>query len=249
MLAGYLLDYNIKDDIAYLANSFNYDMPFYENVFGKTKLSEPDIKVIASNASKKAQFIYETKNELIQKLKDEEMADLFYNIEMPLSYVLGDMEYQGIFVDKKILNEMGEEIKIKIDEIGREIYDLAGEEFNISSPKQLGEVLFEKMGLPHGKKKTNGYSTSIDVLNKLKDIHPIINLIIDYRMYTKLYTTYIEGLSNSILDDNKIHTIYTQALTRTGRLSSIEPNLQNIPTRQEYGKLENYSNQKKEKSF
>lgn len=237
MLASYLLDYNIKDDIAYLANTFNYDIEFYETVFGKTKLSEPDIKIIASNASKKAQFVYETKNEFNQKLKDEEMEELYYNIELPLSYVLGDMEYQGIFVDKQILSEMGEEIKIKIDEIGREIYALAGVEFNISSPKQLGEILFEKMGLPHGKKKTNGYSTSIDVLNKLKNVNPIIDLIIDYRMYTKLYTTYIEGLSNSILSDNKIHTIYTQALTRTGRLSSIEPNLQNIPTRQEYGRL------------
>ncbi len=237
MLAGYLLDYNIKDDIAYLANTFNYDIPFYESVFGKTKLVEPDLEVVALNALQKAQFIYETKDEFESKIKEEEMEELFYNIEMPLSYVLGDMEYEGVFVDREKLKEMGCEFQEKIATISNQIYELAGETFNISSPKQLGEILFEKLGLAHGKKKTNGYSTSIDVLNKLKGSHPIIDLIIDYRMYTKLYTTYIEGLSNAILSDNKIHTIYTQALTRTGRLSSIEPNLQNIPTRHEYGKL------------
>ncbi len=237
MLASYLLEYNTKDDIAYLANSFNYDLPFYENVYGKTKLVEPDVEIIAKNAIEKAKFIYETVDEFKTKIKEENMDDLLYNIEIPLSYVLGDMEFQGVYVDKAKLLEMGNEIKIQIAEITNKIYEMAGIEFNISSPKQLGEILFDKLELPHGKKKTNGYSTSIDVLNKLKGTHPIIDLIIDYRMYTKLYTTYIEGLLNAILPDNKIHTIYTQALTRTGRLSSIEPNLQNIPTRQEYGKL------------
>ena len=237
MLAAYLLDYNIKDDISYLANSFNYDIPFYENVYGKSKLIEPDIETIAKGASLKAQFIYETVNEFKEKIKSEEMEDLLYNIEIPLSYVLGDMEYQGVNVDKDTLIQMGEELKVKISDISNQIYELADLEFNIASPKQLGEILFEKLQLPYGKKKTSGYSTSIDVLNKLKSVHPIINLIIDYRMYTKLYTTYVEGLLNSILNDDKIHTIYTQALTRTGRLSSIEPNLQNIPTRQEYGRL------------
>ncbi len=237
MLASYLLDYNIKDDIAYLANSFNYDIEFYENIYGKTKFVEPSIDVIKENASKKAKFIYETVNEFKDKIKSEEMENLLYDIEMPLSYVLGDMEYDGVYVDTNKLTEMGNEIKVKIEEISNQIYEIAGEKFNISSPKQLGEVLFEKMQLPYNKKRTSGYSTSIDVLTKLKDINPIINLIIDYRMYSKLFTTYIEGLSNYVLSDNKIHTIYTQALTRTGRLSSIEPNLQNIPTRQEYGKL------------
>ena len=237
MLASYLLDYNIKDDIAYLANSFNYDIEFYENIYGKTKFVEPSIEVIKENASKKAKFIYETVNEFKDKIKSEEMENLLYDIEMPLSYVLGDMEYDGVYVDTNKLTEMGNEIKVKIEEISNQIYEIAGENFNISSPKQLGEVLFEKMQLPYNKKRTSGYSTSIDVLNKLKGINPIINLIIDYRMYSKLFTTYIEGLSSYVLSDNKIHTIYTQALTRTGRLSSIEPNLQNIPTRQEYGKL------------
>ena len=237
MLASYLLDYNIKDDIAYLANTFDYEIPFYDNVFGKSKLTKPEEEVIALNSILKAKFIYETANDFKEKITKENMEDLLYNIEMPLSYVLGDMEYNGVNVDKTKLVEMGEEIKEKVEEISNKIYETSGETFNISSPKQLGEVLFDKMGLSHNKKKNTGYSTSIDVLNKLKDENPIIDLIIDYRMYTKLYTTYIEGLSNSILKDNKIHTIYTQALTRTGRLSSIEPNLQNIPTRQEYGKL------------
>ena len=165
------------------------------------------------------------------------MLDLFENIEMPLAYVLGDMEYSGVYVDKHVLEEMGEEIKIKLELVSKDIYNMAGSEFNISSPAQLGTILFEKLGLPHGKKGKNGYSTAVDVLNKLKGKHPIIDLIMDYRMLSKLYTTYIEGLINTIMPDGKIHTIYTQTLTRTGRLSSIEPNLQNIPARTEYGRL------------
>ena len=118
-----------------------------------------------------------------------------------------------------------------------DIYNMAGCTFNISSPSQLGEVLFEKLNLPHGKKGKSGYSTAVDVLNKLKGKHPIIDNILEYRMLSKLYTTYIEGLENTIMPDGKVHTIYTQTLTRTGRLSSIEPNLQNIPVRTEYGRL------------
>ena len=236
MIASSLLEYNIKDDIAYLANQLNYDMPFYDDFYGKnSKLNVPSdsYKLIVS----KAKFIYENKDLFLDKIKEEEMEDLFLNIEMPLSYVLGDMEYDGVYVDKDILNKMGEEIKIKLESLSKDIYTLAGEEFNISSPSQLGEILFEKLNLPHSKKGKTGYSTAIEVLNKLKDKHPIIELIINYRMLSKLYTTYIEGLINTIMDDNKVHTIYTQTLTRTGRLSSIEPNLQNIPIRTEYGRL------------
>ena len=141
------------------------------------------------------------------------------------------------FIPKDELMIMGNEIKDNIKLISEDIYSLAGQEFNISSPQQLGDILFEKLGLPHSKKGKNGYSTAVEVLNKLKDKHPIITKIMEYRMLTKLYTTYIEGLINSISDDGKIHTIYMQTLTRTGRLSSIEPNLQNIPTRNEYGRL------------
>ncbi len=182
-------------------------------------------------------FIHDTKKELLEFLEKEEMLTLFYEVEMPLSGVLGRMEYNGICVDKKKLQDMGEEIQIKIELIQKTIYNYAGCEFNISSPIQLSEVLFEKLDLPHGKKGKNGYSTAADILEKLKDKHPIIPEILEYRMLTKLHSTYIEGLLDTVMPDGKIHTIYTQTLTRTGRLSSIEPNLQNIPIRHEYGKL------------
>ncbi len=233
MLAAYLLDYNIKDDVAYLAREFDYMITFYENLFKK---EEADIDIVAYNAILKAQFIYETKDTFITKLNSEELYDLFTDIEVPLAYVLGDMEYSGVYIDKSILKEMGNKIKLRIEEVSVQIHELAGEKFNVSSPKELGYILFDKLNLNHGKKGKTGYSTAIDVLSKLRNTNPIIDLIIEYRMLTKLYTTYIEGLTN-IAIDNKIHTIYNQALTRTGRLSSVEPNLQNIPIRYEVGKL------------
>lgn len=241
MIAGYLLEYNIKEDISYLANSFNYNIPFYDEMYLKNKskslYEEEDIKKTAKAALLKAKFIYETKNIFEEKLKEEKLLDLFEEIEMPLSKVLGDMEYNGVLIDQNELNKLGEEFKIKIELLEQSIYNDAGEKFNISSPKQLGEILFDKLQLPHGKKNKSGYSTSIDVLNKLLGKHPIIEKIIKYRTINKLYTTYVEGLKNAICRDGKIHTIYTQTLTRTGRLSSIEPNLQNIPIRNEYGAL------------
>lgn len=238
MIAAYLLDYTLKDDIAYLANNFDYDIPFYENTYGKNgKFKELELSEVAKIASLKAKFIYETYVKFNGELDQEEMKSLYYDIEHPLAFVLGDMEYNGVYVNKDALTEMGEEFKIKIELISQNIYNLAGCEFNILSPKQLGEVLFEKLGLPHGKKNTNGYSTSMEVLTKLRGKHLIIDKIIEYRAITKLYTTYVEGLLATIMSDGKIHTIYTQTLTRTGRLSSIEPNLQNIPIRSEMGKL------------
>ena len=241
MIAGYLLEYNIKEDISYLANSFNYNIPFYDEMYLKNKskslYEEEDIKKTAKAALLKAKFIYETKNIFEEKLKEEKLLDLFEEIEMPLSKVLGDMEYNGVLIDQNELNKLGEEFKIKIELLEQSIYNDSGEKFNISSPKQLGEILFDKLQLPHGKKTKSGYSTSIDVLNKLLGKHPIIEKIIEYRTINKLYTTYVEGLKNAICSDGKIHTIYTQTLTRTGRLSSIEPNLQNIPIRNEYGAL------------
>ena len=229
-IAAYLLEYNMKDDIAYLSNQLGYDIPFYTTIF-KENL---DIEKIAIE---KAKFIYETKEKFDNELKEKEMFSLFQDIELPLSTVLADMEYTGFNIDKSKLTEMGEELKIKIELTSRTIYNYAGSEFNISSPSQLGEILFEKLNLPHGKKGKTGYSTAADVLEKLRDKHPIIECILEYRLLTKLYTTYVEGLLNCIHSDNKIHTIYTQTLTRTGRLSSIEPNLQNIPIRNEYGRL------------
>ena len=229
-IAAYLLEYNMKDDIAYLSNQIGFNIPFYTNIF-KENLN------IESICVEKAKFIYETKEKFENELKEKDMYDLFKDIELPLSSVLADMEYTGFNIDKSKLIDMGEELKIKIELTSRTIYNYAGCEFNISSPSQLGEILFEKLNLPHGKKGKTGYSTAADVLEKLKDKHPIIDLILEYRLLTKLYTTYVEGLINCIHEDNKIHTIYTQTLTRTGRLSSIEPNLQNIPIRNEYGRL------------
>ncbi len=237
MIAGYLLDYTVKDDIAYLAHDLEGELPFYENVYGKTKLVEPELEVIASIALYKAKFIYETTSFLEERLEKENLHELFYKIEMPLAITLGEMEFTGVHVDKKTLLDMGEEIQVKIQLLEKDIYNYAGCEFNISSPKELSDILFERLNLPHGKKNNRWYSTAADVLEKLKDKHPIIALILEYRMLTKLYSTYIDGLSHTILSDGKIHTIFTQTLTRTGRLSSVEPNLQNIPIRYEYGRL------------
>ena len=233
MIASSLLDYNIKDDIAYLANELDEKLPFYEDTYGKPNhLLEPDESIIAKTTIEKARFIWETKDYLNKKIKEEEIEYLFNEIEMPLATVLADMEFTGVKLDINVLKEMGENIKIKIEEITKEIHEIAGIEFNISSPKQLGEILFEKLNLPH---KKNNKSTAIDVLNKLKGKHPIIEKIIEYRKLTKLYSTYIEGLINTV-QDGRVHTIYTQNLTRTGRLSSVEPNLQNIPIRDELGR-------------
>lgn len=237
MIAASLLDYNIKEDIAYLSSILNYDIPFYDTVFGKTKLKMPDTETIEKLVISKAKFIYEITPFLKEKIDVEELHYLFEEIEMKLAYVLGDMEYTGIYIKREVLIEMKEKILDKIRILSLEIYKLAGLEFNISSPKQLGEILFERLGLKGTKKNNSGYSTASDVLHKLEDKHPIISKILDYRMLTKINSTYVEGLLHSVLEDGKIHTIYTQTLTRTGRLSSVEPNLQNIPTRYEEGKL------------
>ena len=230
MIACYLLNYNVKDDIAYIANPLGYNIEFYN------KKEELDINELAKRSVKKSKFIYEIKSKLFKDMEKDEVLDLFTKIEMPLSKVLAKMEINGITCDTKVLDEMGKDIKEKIDEISKEIYTISGEEFNISSPKQLGVILFEKLNLPYPKKKKDSYSTDEATLSKLKE-YPIIEDVLTYRMLTKLYSTYIEGLKNSVLSDGKIHTIYTQTLTRTGRLSSIEPNLQNIPARNEYGRL------------
>ena len=239
MIAEYLLNENIKDDIAYLMNNNGYNVDFYEKEFGTlAKLSLPDEEVIAKNACMKAKFIYEMKDSVISKLKEEKSLNLFENLEMPLVSVLADMELTGIKVNKDYLIEMGKELNEKIDSIAKEIYKLSGEEFNISSPKQLSEILFIKMGLPYPKRvKNESYSTSVDILQKLESVHPIVPLIEEYRTLTKLNGTYIEGLINEIDNDGRIHTCFNQTLTRTGRLSSSNPNLQNIPIRYEYGKL------------
>ena len=237
MIAGALLDYNMKEDIAYLANQIDYKLEFYEKIYGKfIHLKMPSEEEIAKACVDRAKFIYETKEFFENKIKEEKVEYLFNEIELPLATVLADMEFTGVKIDKTVLENMGEDIKIKLELLTKDIYNNAGCEFNISSPNQLSEVLFEKLNLPHKKKTASGYSTAIDVLNKLKDKHPIINQIIEYRKLSKIYGTYAQGLINTVSSDGKIHTIYTQNLTRTGRLSSIEPNLQNIPVRDDYGR-------------
>lgn len=233
-VAAYLLNYNVKDDVAYLANQFGYDVSFYEVISKAKVLDEDTIKKLVID---KAKFIFETKDELLSEMQKEDCIYLFNEIEMPLSIVLGEMEYVGIRIDKSVLYEMNKELDCKIEEISNKIYELVGKKFNISSPKQLGEILFEKLKIGTGKKTRSGYSTDKTILEKYKDRHPVVPLVLEHRMLTKLQSTYIVGLEGNILEDGKIHTIYTQTLTRTGRLSSIEPNLQNIPVRTTYGKL------------
>lgn len=180
------------------------------------------------------QKLYEKTTEELEKLEE---TDLFNNIEMPLVEVLSEMQYEGIQIDKDELEEFGVTLKQNIEELTQEIYTLSGTEFNINSPKQLGEVLFEKLELPVIKKTKTGYSTDVDVLEKLKKEHPVIEKILEYRSLTKLNSTYVEGLKPYINPvTGRIHSYFHQTITATGRISSTEPNLQNIPTRIELGK-------------
>lgn len=229
MIALYLLNYNVKEDIAYIANTYNYNISFSETMYKKKEI---DINEIAKEAIKKAKYIYETHDEYMEKLNNE-CIDLFNNIEMPLVYVLADMELTGMRVDNKVLMEMKEEILIKIELLKKEIYNLVGCEFNVNSPRQLADILYDKIGVPANKKR----KTDKEYLSKYKNEFPVIDKILDYKALWKIYSTYIISLSDFIHEDGKIHTIYNQTLTRTGRLSSSYPNLQNIPTRYEYSKL------------
>ena len=201
------------------------------------KKPTPEIEKIAEHAVRKAKAIWDLKEKLEVKLEENEQYALYKEIELPLASILGTMESDGVLVDKQILVEMGHELNIKLQAIEQDIYALAGETFNINSPKQLGVILFEKIGLTPIKKTKTGYSTAADVLEKLASEHEIIEQILLYRQLGKLNSTYIEGLLKEIHeDDGKIHTRYQQALTSTGRLSSINPNLQNIPVRLEEGR-------------
>ena len=174
---------------------------------------------------------------LRQKLRDTKMDTLFRDIEMPLVFTLFDMEQNGIRVEADALKQYGYQLAGKIAELEKEIYEEAGETFNINSPKQLGVVLFENMKLPGGRKTKTGYSTAADVLEKLAPEHPVVAKILEYRQYTKLKSTYADGLANYIQDDGRIHGKFNQTITATGRISSTEPNLQNIPVRMELGRL------------
>ncbi len=225
-LAAYLLNKITKDDVSILMNNDGIDIPLYHDII-KNKM---DVKSIVTM---KAKYISDVHDKYIDDLMSEEMYELYTDIEHPLIKVLAKMELNGIKCDANILSDMASSVKVQIDDLEKDIYELCNQEFNIASPKQLAKVLFEDMGLPHGKK----ISTSADVLEKIADIHPVIPKILEYRNVTKLYNTYLEGLHKYIMEDGKIHTIYKQTLTRTGRLSSVEPNMQNIPARDELGRL------------
>lgn len=239
MIAAYLLNYTIKDDISFLAKYFDYNIPLYEDIYGtQKKPKDVSIDTIKQNCGFKAKFIYEIKEQIYNKLKEDEELHLFEDIEMPLSRVLADMEITGIKVDSEYLDSVAKELESKMSILEKDIYNEAGEEFNIMSPKQLSEILFVKLEIRYPKRvKDNKYSTSKEILDKIVDLHPIVNKILEYRTLSKLYTNYAVGLKNEVREDGRIHTIFTQTLTRTGRLSSISPNLQNIPARDEYSKL------------
>lgn len=234
MIASYLLELNVKDDIAYIAKQDGYEMPFYESFISKKNpLSEEEIK---NAIVLKAKYIYESHKNYISKLEETEMLYLYNNIESPLIRVLANMEISGVKFDKKEIEELKKEVEIKIEKISNEIYNMAGVKFNISSPKQLGEVLFDKLEIPTYKKAKGNPSTDHATLSKLINVHPIIEKILEYRNLSKIYSTYLDTLSAYVMDDGKIHTIFKQNITRTGRLSSVEPNLQNIPIRSDEGK-------------
>lgn len=241
MIAGYLLNYDVKDDLAYLANSMDstYSFPSYEELFGTEKRPKHvNISDQMMLCARKAKFIYDSRVRLLEELEREEEFSLFQDIEMPLAEVLADMELTGILVDQQYLEDMGRELYEKLDLLANDIYESAGISFNIMSPKQLGDVLFQQLGIPYPKRiKDQNYSTSKEILDKVVHLHPVVSQILEYRTLAKLYTNYAVGLLQEIREDGRIHTIYNQTLTRTGRLSSVRPNLQNIPARLEYGRL------------
>lgn len=240
LLASYINNPALSgDDVATLAKELGYrNVQANETVYGKgAKRAIPVIDVLAEHASRKAFAVWSLQPKLEELLKENEQFELYKNLELPLASILGEMESEGITVNRATLEKMGQELNDKLVVIEQEIYAEAGEAFNINSPKQLGVILFDKLGLPVIKKTKTGYSTAADVLEKLKPEHAIIEHILLYRQLGKLQSTYIEGLLKEIHEeDRKVHTRFQQALTATGRLSSTDPNLQNIPIRLEEGR-------------
>ncbi|HEM3672277.1 TPA: DNA polymerase I [Streptococcus suis] len=240
-LAKYLLstvDDNALTTIAHLYGQTSL-IPD-EAIYGKgAKLALPERDVFFPHLARKVQVLLETEAPMLAKLEENQQSDLLFEMELPLANVLAKMEIAGIKVKVETLKAMQAENEVLIEQLTKEIYELAGQEFNINSPKQLGTILFEDMGLPleYTKKTKTGYSTAVDVLERLAPIAPVVSKILDYRQITKLQSTYVVGLQDAILEDGKIHTRYVQDLTQTGRLSSTDPNLQNIPVRLEQGRL------------
>ncbi len=240
LLGAYLLDTNEKSsDIEGIAAHYGYsDIRSDESVYGKgAKKGLPaDEEDFFAHLARKVAAIDALTPILNKELEEKNQADLFYKMELPLSQILAEMEITGIKVDASRLQEMKGEFSKRLQEIEHKIHEEAGEEFNLNSPKQLGVILFEKMGLPVIKKTKTGYSTAVDVLEQLREQAPIVDDILTYRQIAKIQSTYVEGLLKVIQSDGKVHTRYVQTLTQTGRLSSVDPNLQNIPIRLEEGR-------------
>ncbi|MCL1989465.1 MAG: DNA polymerase I [Defluviitaleaceae bacterium] len=240
LLKAYVLNPTTADtEFAKVALHYDYEHVFYdEQVYGKgVKRAIPELKVVAEHVAKVVAAIHVLDPLMTQQLQETDQWALYQEMELPLAFILAEMEFTGMTVDGEVLVAMGKELKRRIGILEAHIQTLAGVRFNVGSPKQLGLVLFEKMGLPGKKTKTGVYSTNADVLEKLRGRHVIIEEILVYRTLTKLYSTYIEGLQKARFPDGKVHTIFNQALTQTGRLSSTDPNVQNIPIRLEEGRL------------
>ncbi|MCW0996962.1 DNA polymerase I [Streptococcus anginosus] len=240
-LAKYLLSTVDNNEIATIANLYGKTrLVEDEVVYGKgAKRALPEKAILLSHLARKVTVLVETEKPMTDLLRQHDQLNLLYEMEQPLAFVLAKMEIAGIKVERETLQTMQAENERILTRLTQEIYDLAGEEFNINSPKQLGGILFEKLGLPTSftKKTKTGYSTAVDVLERLAPIAPIVEKILDYRQIAKIQSTYVMGLQDWILADGKIHTRYLQDLTQTGRLSSVDPNLQNIPIRLEQGRL------------
>lgn len=240
LLAAYIVNPAISgDDVATIAKEFGVQgVQTNEAMYGKgAKRAVPEADVLAGHVARKAYAVWTAQPKLEQLLRENEQFDLYKELELPLASILAEMESEGVRVDRATLEQMGVDLLGKLAIIESDIYAAAGEEFNINSPKQLGVILFDKLGLPVIKKTKTGYSTAADVLEKLQSEHPIIEHILHYRQLGKLQSTYIEGLLKEIHEeDGKVHTRFQQALTATGRLSSTNPNLQNIPIRLEEGR-------------
>ena len=241
-IAAYLLnplksEYSY-DDVAkeYLGEQF----PSREEIFGSGKhidLSMEEQEKVAQYGAYQAYVSFAAQKPMTKALEEMGMRELFEEIEMPLAFTLDDMEKEGILVRAQELKDYGEKLQIRIQELEEKIYEQAGESFNINSPKQLGVILFEKMGMPGGKKTKTGYSTAAEVLDKLAPEYPFVADILEYRQLTKLKSTYADGLAGYIQEDGRIHSSFNQTITATGRISSTEPNLQNIPVRMELGRM------------
>ncbi|MDF2844133.1 MAG: polA, partial [Herbinix sp.] len=240
-IAAYLLnpltDSYGYDDIA--RDYFSMTLPSKNDLMGKNTVAqaiEDKIEAVVTYAGYSAYIAYKSAEVLKELLDKTYMLPLFETIEMPLIFTLYDMECRGVRVNKEELKEYGDRLQLGIDRLEKEIYEQVGESFNINSPKQLGVILFEKLRLPFGKKTKTGYSTSADILEKLQSEHPVVQMILEYRQLTKLKSTYADGLAGYIKEDGRIHGRFHQTIAATGRISSTDPNLQNIPIRMELGR-------------